>query len=287
MVSDPDPESSSSPSTITVRRSTIIVFALAGLAAIVTVVLLVSLIRADSGESSVPQAASGPPGAGSATPAGSALPADAFGPPARDVFGRRVDVPKNPAGQVLPQQASNRKPGDADWLTAAPAGTQAPGGWQRVYGVSVPFSTSDGPARVENGLALGYSHSPQGAALAAAQIWFRSTARPADGKIRSEQMVLTPADQQALDRSNAEGKLPQSLPDSVTKWMLATDAFKVDQYTPDAAVVWLAGRGAGSTWLATRQDMAWVNGDWRWKPPPGFAKAPSETLKTLAGWTKW
>jgi hypothetical protein len=214
------------------------------------------------------------------------FPADAFEAPAADIFGRRVDIPKVPSGQSLPQDASQqKKASDPDWLTAAPAGTQGLGGWQRVYGVSVPFSTSDGPSRMEDGLALGYSRTPQGAALAMMQIYYRTFARPADDKIRDRQMVLTPEDKVTVAQRKAEGKLPEQLPESATKYIVATDAFRILSFSPDAALVGVAGRGPASTWLAQQAQMVWVNGDWRLKGDAANRK--QETITSLGGWTRW
>ena len=43
--------------------------------------------------------------------------------------------------------------------------------WQRVYGATIPFSTSDGPTAISaDGVPSGFSHTPQGVVLAAWQI---------------------------------------------------------------------------------------------------------------------
>lgn len=231
-------------------------------------------------------------------PAGAALPpvenssgASGFATPELDVLGRRVDVPNNPAGQPLPQDtARQREPGDPDWLTGAPVGTTEPRGWQRVYGASVPFSISDGPARIENDLAVGYAHTPQGAALAAAQITYRLNARPADRDLYVTQVRVTPQQLAAYDTALAADKLPEQQPEKVTRYLVAPDAFKIDDYADDLAIVRLASRGpvidGKQLWAALRLVMVWDGGDWRLKPT---ASAPSqnEYLESLEGWTRW
>lgn len=217
--------------------------------------------------------------------------ATGFTSPETDIFGRRVDIPNNPAGQPLPQNPGDRhKPADPDWLTAAPTGTKDPGGWQRVYGVSVPFSTSDGPARLENGQAVGYSHTPQGAALAAAQIMYRMSARPADRDLYVSQLRVPPKQLEEFDKAVAARQLPQQQPETVTRFLVASDAFQIESYADDMAIVRLAARGPVTdgkrTWAAVRLIMVWDAADWRLKP--ATSNAPStEYITSVEGWTQW
>ncbi|MGW5312666.1 hypothetical protein [Nocardia thailandica] len=214
-----------------------------------------------------------------------------FADPEIDLFGRRVDVPNNPAGQPLEQKPSrNRSMGDSDWLTAAPEGTTGPHGWQRVYGASVPFSSSDGPTRIDNGLAVGYSHTPQGAALAAAQITYRLNARPADRELYVAQVRVTQTQLAAYDKALASDKLPKQQPEKITRFFVAPDAFKIDDYADDMAIVRLASRGpvvdGKQLYAAMRMIVVWDDGDWRLKPAQS-TNTQTEYVESLAGWTKW
>ncbi|RMI30612.1 hypothetical protein [Nocardia stercoris] len=229
--------------------------------------------------------------AGAAPAVSAASGATGFADPEIDLFGRRIDVPNNPAGQPLVQVATKpRSATDPDWLTAAPAGTTEPHGWQRVYGASVPFSTSDGPARIDNGLAVGYSHTPQGAALAAAQITYRLNARPADRDLYVRQVRVTAAQIAAYDKARSDGKLPDQQPERVTRYLVAPDAFQIENYADDLAIVRLAARGpvtdGKQMWAAVRLVMVWEDGDWRLKPTDGAA-GHSDYVDSLTGWTKW
>ncbi|WP_282785570.1 hypothetical protein [Nocardia sp. CC201C] len=217
--------------------------------------------------------------------------ATGFAQPEVDIFGRRVDVPNNPAGQPLTQDASaQREPSDPDWLTAAPRGTTGPGGWQRVFGASVPFSTSDGPTRLEDGLAVGYSHTPQGAVLAAAQITYRLNARPADRALYVRQVRVSAQQVAAYDQALADERLPKQQPEKVTRYLVAPDAFQVENYADDMAIVRLAARGpvvdGRQLWAAVRLIMVWDAGDWRLKPATARG-SQTEYVDSLAGWTKW
>ncbi|WP_063014903.1 hypothetical protein [Nocardia kruczakiae] len=218
--------------------------------------------------------------------------ATGFAEPDTDLFRRRVDIPNNPAGQPLPQNtAQQHDSSDPDWLTAAPAGTTEPRGWQRVYGASVPFSTSDGPTRIDDkGLAVGYSHTPQGAALAAAQITYRLNARPGDRDLYVRQVRVSAQQVAAYDKARGDGKLPDQQPARITRYLVAPDAFQIENYADDMAIVRLAARGpvndGKQMWAAIRLVMVWDNGDWRLKPTDSRA-TPSEYVDTLQGWTRW
>ncbi len=217
--------------------------------------------------------------------------ATGFAGPEVDLFGRRVDVPNNPAGQPLSQDASKqRHPGDSDWLTAAPAGTTDPHGWQRVYGASVPFSTSDGPTSIDNGLAVGFAHTPQGAALAAAQITYRLNARPADRDLYVRQVRASAQQIAAYDKARSAGKLPDQQPERITRYLIAPDAFQIENYADDMAIVRLAARGpvndGKQVWVAVRLVMVWDGGDWRLKPTESRA-SQTDYVDSLGGWTKW
>ncbi|WP_228001590.1 hypothetical protein [Nocardia australiensis] len=256
------------------------VIASAAVLALIVIVGLVVYLGRDSSDSS---------GSGSAAPAGSGT--SGFGSPEVDLLGRRVDVPNNPAGQPLPQDpAQQRKSSDADWLTAAPAGTTSAGGWQRVYGASVPFSTSDGPTRVEDDLAVGYAHTPQGAVLAAAQITYRLNARPADRDLYVRQVRVSAQQIAAYDKALSQDRLPEQQPEKVTRYFVASDAFKVENYADDLAIIRLATRGpvvdGRQLWAALRLVMVWDAGDWRLKPATSNS-SQTEYIESLSGWSMW
>lgn len=227
----------------------------------------------------------------SSTPDPGASTATGFGPPEVDVFGRRIDIPNNPYGQPLEQTAAQRTPDDPHWLTGAPAGTRERGGWQRVSGAVVPFSTSDGPTRIENGVPTGYAHTPQGAALAASYAAFETVARPSDRVLRERMVVMSPADFAEFDRLKAAGKLPDRQPESVMKWMLASDAFRINSWSDDLCVLQIAGRAEPDKngtprWLSNQIAMIWDGSTWKMRLPADN-RLPQETIYSLSGWTQW
>jgi hypothetical protein len=265
-------------------------FGMVASAAVIALILLAGVIVFVTGGAK-PHQNTASVGSGD-TPAGDVVSnATGFAAAQVDVLGRRVDIPNNPAGQALPQDPSlQHRPTDRDWLTAAPAATTKSDGWQRVFGVSVPFSTSDGPARVEGGLALNFAHTPQGAALAAAQIAYRLNARPADKALVQQQVRTAPDQLEAYDQAVDNGKLPRQEPEQVTKYLVASDAFQVENYAEDMAIVRLAMRGeivgGQQTWAAVRLIVVWDAGDWRLKSSTSNA-AQTEYIDSLVGWTQW
>ncbi|PEH76428.1 hypothetical protein CRM89_10890 [Nocardia sp. FDAARGOS_372] len=216
-------------------------------------------------------------------------PTTGFGVPEIDQFGRRVDIPADPAGHLRPQTSPTRASADLDWLTAAPAGLDEPGGWQRVHGAVVPFSTSDGPIVMRDGVAGGYAHTPQGAALAAAMSVYQVIARPGDRAVLAQRLVLSDADRARFDAGIASGRLPQQQPAALTRTLIAHDAFRVESYAEDLAVIGLAVRvqppHQSASWITTRVPMVWVDGDWRLRG--SGEQLPTATITTLTGWTRW
>ncbi|MEU6558443.1 hypothetical protein [Nocardia nova] len=261
-------------------------------AAVIALIVIVGIFMYVGRDTSTPTSPPGARHADSAPSPAAGSGATGFAAPDTDLFGRRVDIPNNPAGQPLPQNSSQEHgPSDSDWLTAAPTGTTEPKGWQRVFGASVPFSTSDGPTRIDDsGLAVGYSHTPQGAALAAAQITYRLNARPGDRDLYVRQVRVSAQQIAAYDKARGSGKLPEQQPERITRYLVAPDAFQIENYADDMAIVRLAARGpvndGKQVWAAIRLIMVWDNGDWRLKPTEARA-AQSEYVDTLQGWTKW
>ncbi|WP_157129055.1 hypothetical protein [Nocardia amamiensis] len=210
----------------------------------------------------------------------------------KDSFGHRFDIPNDPAGQALSQSGSPRTPTDPEWQTGAPGGTNQPGGWQQVYGGPIiPFSTTDGPVRIDNGVPSGFAKTPQGAALAAEQIYWRTVARPTDNALWQQLVILTPEELADRERKIAGGKVPNVLPESVKPLLYASHAFRIESYGDDFAVVRIARKTreflhGGRSWVAMRLNVVWRDGGWRLKSSAGDAQ-PLETIGSIDGWTQW
>lgn len=218
----------------------------------------------------------------------------AFGAPATDLFGRRVDIPDNPAGIALPQNPTARQlEGTPGWLTAAPAPNGGEGVWQRLFdGPVVRFSVSDGPTKIDGKAAVGFAHTPQGAALAAEQIYWRTNANPRDRDLLVRLVDVTPQYLAQYDRLVAEGKVSDRLPEKLRPLLFASDAYRIESYTGDSAKIQYARKARESadgqpSWVGMRMAVVWRDGDWKLTTVTGEERVQIETLRTIEGWTQW
>ncbi|WP_078113940.1 hypothetical protein [Gordonia sp. IITR100] len=179
-----------------------------------------------------------------------------------DVLGRGMRIPADPNGHVL-------DPGPATSPKQLTSPVRAPQGleWQKVYGVPMPFSTSDGPTAIRaDGVPSGFSRTPQGAALASLQILLRATFGPQ--KVRQavvDSSVIGPADlkQQMLAVTN----------DPQYQTMPAAVQITPDRYTENAATIrWAFGPFPAPAEFPTTNGTVYGGGympvvwdDGRWK----------------------
>lgn len=181
---------------------------------------------------------------------------------ASDVQGQDGNQPtqsQQGKGSVLPQRPQlQRSPHDRDWLTAAPHRIS----WQRVDGVPFPFSDSDGPMRIDGAVATGYSHTPQGAVLAAAHISFRLAWSPDYQAVLDAQTVVEDSTRTALISARSHsGSVDPEMIAAVAK---APTAFKVERYTPATATVYLAFSTESDKYRFAPVAVTWQDGDWKY-----------------------
>lgn len=309
MATDPDaPDSDQRSRLATFRsspgyRSGTLVASILVVVGIVTGAIWVAVTNHDS---------SAPPAAGPTAPSGpvsaqpspqATLPPGAFGIPTTDSRGRRVETPTNPLGQVLPQisgdttrsRSSSTDPSSADGdavVVAPPTGLM----WQRVYGEPLPFSTSDGPTSITaSGVPEGFSHTPQGAVLAAYQIVERATWAPdtQNAAVLSSAAIVSPAARPVADLLTSNGAevyagaagLPVGLNDVAL-------AVRITSYAPDFTHVEIAKpvtTNNGFTAVSVGVDLAWQTGRWKWVVPAEGVdmERPITGVDPADGWTPW
>ena len=206
-----------------------------------------------------------------------------------DALGRGMRIPTNPDGLVLPQ--SKPSSGKLTDPIPSPAGLE----WQKVYGVPMPFTTSDGPTRItEDGVPVGFTRTPQGAAVAALQIMFRATYGPADVRnavLRTS--VIGTEQQKNVLRGATNPAEYQSIPEALR--------ISADQYTTTTAVVrWAFGplpapaehpTSTGQCWSAGEVPLIWEDDQWKLKLTEDvltsdYTRFIVETLDT-GGWSRW
>lgn len=277
---------------------------------ILSLLLLVVLVGAavavavSTDDSDTPQAAQ-PGNTGVAVPqtapSASVLPPNAFGIPTTDLHGRRVETPTNPLGQVLPQTgaASSSSSSTATTLPDATAqGTvPVPAGlmWQRVYGEPLPFSTSDGPTAINaQGVPTGFSHTPQGAVLAAWQLTQRATWAPdvQNRALFAQAAVVSDAARPDVElMSTNEAQFNASTPGISPGAFDVPIAVRVSNYAADYAHVDVAiptppERSDGVVALSVGTDLVWRDNTWKWVVPPAGTDA-SSPITSIDGWSTW
>ncbi|TQM31812.1 hypothetical protein [Nocardia bhagyanarayanae] len=211
-----------------------------------------------------------------------------------DLFGRPVDVPVNPAGVALAQVSGlPTRPDQPDWLTAAPAPAEGEGIWQKLFGGPVVrFFGSDGPARIEGNAAVGFAHTPRGAALAAEQIYWRTNANPRDRDLLLRLVEVSPEYLAEYDRLVADGKVSERIPEKLRPLLFASDAYRIESYADDSAIVRFARKARETvdgqpTWVGMRLAVVWRDGDWKLRPVTGEQQVQIESLRSIEGWTRW
>ncbi|KZM71623.1 hypothetical protein AWN90_02545 [Nocardia terpenica] len=199
------------------------------------------------------------------------------------MFGNRLESTPDPAGSALPQNSTVR-PGSQtapDYLFAAPAGMTWESGWG---GAAFGFSRSDGPTRVQDGIASGYADTPQGAGLAAYDALGRALAAPEGVWQRVVTQRYVGGGLALLERlTRSRASTPNA-----AKYVVVPDGFRVlPGYRPDFAVVQIAVR-AKDGWSYSTWPMAWVDGDWKVRVPDDPGQLwDSVHLDSLTGFGAW
>src|SRR5690606_30117854 len=113
---------------------------------------------------------------------------------------------------------------------------------------------------------------------------------PADRELYVTQVRASAQQLAEYDRAMDQNRLPAQQPERITRYFVAPDAFQVESYADDLAVVRLASRGqvvdGRQLWVALRLVMVWEAGDWRLKPAT-VEGSRTEYIESLAGWTTW
>lgn len=133
--------------------------------------------------------------------------------------------------------------------------------WTMYRGVAVPVSAVDGPAHADQVAPTGYSHTPQGAVLAAIQGQAR-LALADDGSWPQVAGTLV-APSPGRDAFSVARSM-MSIPTDADPTQTAQFAgFKVADYSDEQATVWLATAMPDGTLSAQPTQVVWQGGDWK------------------------
>ncbi len=218
----------------TARRRPPWLWPVVALAAVIVVAVIVGFSLSDGG---------GPPAAQQGTPASTSS----------------VPAPPSPHPAGGGDSGSTHQPNDPNYLTAPPAGLR----FQDVGGLTLPFSPVDGPLRINGPIAAGYSHTPQGAVIAAMQLAQRIGFGPDYRQVVSEQVTGDPSVKATI--INYRATHPQDNPAQLAAELAPPVGFRVETYTPDRATVVLLNRPGSNAggFVAGRGAVVWSDGDWK------------------------
>ncbi|MEU7695244.1 hypothetical protein [Microbispora hainanensis] len=183
--------------------------------------------------------------------------------------------------------------------TLASPARQARITWQDFHGVRLPLSDLDGPRVLDHDRAKGFSHTREGALLAALHIAIRASSQwgPAVFEPTITEQVVGPDADRLLEQARTqyeerrqEAGLPEGSP--LGKAYVDEEAYRWQTYTRDAATVDIVSAGPdprGTTVRAsTRIQVVWQNGDWRVVAPlDGDWGTMATPLKSLDGYTRF
>ena len=196
-----------------------------------------------------------------------------------------VYYPEDPAGDVFTDDGEALTPEDDNWLTAAPKVE-----WQRLKENTetdtvwdFPFSASDGPWQVTDGVAHGFSRTPQGAALAAWHI-FQGVNRGGIDAVRSARAFLPPStDRARLDAAIAD---PSIIPETPDYSAPIPVAYKVESFTDRTAVITFATAQDNDVVSVVTMMVEWIDGDWHQSDQ--FIRSLNLTdVNAIEEWARW
>lgn len=182
--------------------------------------------------------------------------AEGFATPRSDALGRKVDVPRNGLGVILPQATDQQKSfTDPGAMTTPAQGIR----WQQSAGVVIPFSTSDGPTRMDGQIPVGFAQTPAGAALAAASL----TARLMDGRLALESVEkrFDPTSPKYAEILSEARAMPAevTLGDRVPR----ASGYEIgEDCDPSYCLVWLALPGLDGVTRTAPVPVVWNGDDW-------------------------
>lgn len=144
--------------------------------------------------------------------------------------------------------------------------------WHSYYGVALPFGAADGPKRHQT-TATGFSHNPQGAALAAIQHDLRMSLAHEDWPLvgRDELAPGPGKDAWVISRDLVKLEGPAN---PATAPRIA--GYRISSYTPDRAAVTIYTIYPDRSIAATDTTVTWTDNDWRLALPP-----PESTTVTV------
>ena len=182
-----------------------------------------------------------------------------------------------PADSSTPQDLPTEVP------TTAPQAVR----WELVGSLPVPVSTTAGPTRVDATTASGFTHTPEGALIAAAQILMRSSLGREYWEPTIKGQFVPSADRDRLLAQMSTVDSGDVDPGSLSQ----IAGYQYQSYTPDTAVIGLVLRAPSARtpqYHILSLTLLWRDGDWRMQAPPGGSWiSVNRRTNDLAGVVEW
>lgn len=153
--------------------------------------------------------------------------------------------------------------------------------WKLINGVRLPYSTVDGPTSEDSGVPRGFSHTPQGAVVAAWHISTRLLSSPDYEQIMAAQVRGSQA-----DRTQIRGVVTQIRNLSAEKfsaYFTPPVGYRVVMYNPAFAQVYFAIPSPNGGYDFQARAVLWNGSDWDYQAVSGLSHLPNST--SLDGFT--
>ncbi|MGV9679140.1 hypothetical protein ACWDSJ_27995 [Nocardia sp. NPDC003482] len=146
--------------------------------------------------------------------------------------------------------------------------------WKLINGVRLPFG-ADGPAHVDGPRAYGYTHTPQGALLAAWQISTRVLTDTRYEQLLGTQVRADLGQQQQV--RNAVTQARNLSPEEAAAAFRQPVAFRFATYTPMFARIYFAVPSTKGGFDFQRRAVLWDGDDWVYQVDSGLPDLPNST----------
>lgn len=185
------------------------------------------------------------------------------------------------AASALVLVGCSSTPEDTPAAAEKPSITEAPNiaHWSSMNGVLVPIGETDGPTSALWEPLTGFSHTPQGAALAA--IGQSVQLSTASDKSWSKILSVVAAPGEARDAyavQRAQISSTGTVDPDVVPTILG---YTFEQYSPDEAAVDVVQRFPDDSLAATRTDVVWTGADWKLDLPTAETAVGATALTEL------
>lgn len=200
----------------------------------------------------------------------------------RDQLGRTVFTPVNEAGDVLERVNTGPDENSSTYYTARPdvEWQRLSGKTEQAIGRDYPYSAVAGPWEITEGVAHGFAHSPQGAALAGIHM-LNGVAQGGEKAARASRQFVD--DEKTVEMMNLLLSEPEAPELPEMPWARTFASYLVVDYDKDAATIryGLADGGGYASWDIS---LHWADGDWKMSEESVAEELEPVTERQMQSW---